>query len=268
MQLGPRAVVPRGVSTLDPRRRLTALRPAPCTPPLTPLLAALLAVLLTVSAAGCSRSSMVEKDAFVDAMIAAMQQAKTYHLQGDSTGSARVSFTADADLATNAMDLRLTPAGGNPVRLLLVGGVFYLGGTQGDERYLKIDPRTATGPVAEQVKALGALSLDTSLEQLKANLVSVESLGTESVGGESLDKYALVTRVNPTTGAANDPSSPAPTSAATTSTTSSLVWLDGSKLLRRMESGQGGSTVTYAISRWGQPVSITAPPASDVVTQP
>jgi hypothetical protein len=43
------------------------------------------------------------------------------------------------------------------------------------------------------------------------------------------------------------------------------MWLDDHDLLRRMQFEVAGQSVAMSMSKWGEPVSVTAPPASKVV---
>jgi hypothetical protein len=43
------------------------------------------------------------------------------------------------------------------------------------------------------------------------------------------------------------------------------MWLDDQDLLRRMQFEVAGQTVDMSMSKWGEPVSIEAPPAGKVV---
>ena len=46
------------------------------------------------------------------------------------------------------------------------------------------------------------------------------------------------------------------------------VWVDGNKLMRKMEMTIEGSKVTMLLDKYGEPVDISAPPTASVTTMP
>jgi hypothetical protein len=46
------------------------------------------------------------------------------------------------------------------------------------------------------------------------------------------------------------------------------VWLDRDSLMRRLRVHARGTTMTMQMSRWGEPVTVTAPPAADLIIPP
>jgi hypothetical protein len=46
------------------------------------------------------------------------------------------------------------------------------------------------------------------------------------------------------------------------------VWLDRDNLMRRLRLHKSGTSMTMQMSRWGEKVTVTAPPAADLIIPP
>jgi hypothetical protein len=107
------------------------------------------------------------------------------------------------------------------------------------------------------------MSPDQSVKAFRAGLISVRERGRDTVQGVSTTRYEVkadTVRALQAQGSDAVPGMP--------DTLTYQVWLDGQDRMRRMGLVIEGTRLTMELSRWGEPVSIAAPPKSDVVKPP
>lgn len=197
---------------------------------------------------------------------AAVLAKKTAHLSM-TVGSGAVQADVDYAGPSTAMKMSMD-AGGQKVDLIVVDKVLYLGGTMAAQlgagkTWLKIDPK-GTDAISKQLapllgqmstaaqdptKALGAMS------GVKATVASVD--GGNTTYAVTLDK-AQVEQMLKAGGA------DALGGATVPDGLSYKVTLDADSLPVRVVTSTGGVDATVSFTRWGQPVDISAPPASEV----
>jgi hypothetical protein len=240
--------------------------------PRTRLIAALLAaVVLLAPVAGCGgdsgtsskkpsgTSSGVSSDAaaFVTRLVDAISKQQTARLDLELGSS--LSATADVDYADSGTSMSMKMVtGAQTVNVVLDGGVMYLQQTKGS-KYLKIgkdDP--ALGSLLGQ---LGGFGPKSALENLKAGITKVQDKGSETVDGAELEHYALTVDTKKANAIFGVPSGSAKTPAKVTYN----LWIDGDDLLRQVKMKVSGQTLVMKVSDWGKPVTIKAPPASQVI---
>lgn len=166
------------------------------------------------------------------------------------------------------------------IGLILVDGAIYLklgdlGQQKGGKAWVKVDPK-GTDQLSKSFSALGesltqAGDVAGNIKLLEAG-ATVKDLGPESLDGVAATKYLITTDIavalKTATGAAKDGLEQLKKSGITTVT--ATLWVDGQNLpvqyqqVSKAEGGEATTTVRY--SDWGKPVSIEAPPASQVGT--
>jgi hypothetical protein len=107
------------------------------------------------------------------------------------------------------------------------------------------------------------MSPDQSVKAFRAGLVSVREEGRDRVQGVPTTRYAVRTdtvRALQAQGSDAVPGMP--------DTLTYRVWLDARHRMRRMTLSMMGTRLTMQLSRWGEPVSIAAPPKADLVAPP
>lgn len=169
-----------------------------------------------------------EGDAAVGDVIAdSIEKGKTAHvtieMEGQMSGEGDMSFTSGEP----AMDMTMTMSG-QEVRMIMVGGIVYMGMPGSEGKFMKIDPA--------QAGMTAGIDPSQMLEQLR----SME-------GGEDLGDghYRYVQG-----GATTD------------------LYVGDDDLLERIEVDTGSGKVLMTYSDWGKDVSIEAPPAADVTEMP
>jgi len=195
----------------------------------------------------------------VPTMLAAMREKQTAHMSmkiGSSVSAdADVRYSADKTEMKMSMDMGSTKA-----VVILADGVVYMQQTAGG-KFVKIDKNTpGMGSIVQQ---MSGLSPDGSIAAMKGALKKVEYLGADSVDGTKVSKYrvtadtsAMAATLGGAAGTANLPK-----------TVSYTLYVDNDHLMRRIDMTIGGQSIQMLVSNWGKPVDITAPPASQVMSQ-
>lgn len=204
-------------------------------------------------------STTDDVDAFVTRLTDAMQDKRTAKLSIELGSS--MSATADVDYADAGIRMALQMiTGTTTIKVVLADDVMYLQQTKGS-KYLKIDEDDpALGSLLGQISSFGPKA---SVSGLKSGIKKLDDRGSETIDGEKLTHYVLTV----------DPSKVTTTFGANTETTKTPktisydVYVDGDNLLRRVKMKISGQTLVMKVSDWGKPVTITVPPASQVVTR-
>ncbi len=197
-----------------------------------------------------------------------------------------LSGTGDVDFTNNAMQLAMdVDAGGQQeqVQLLYVESTIYEGLPQiaqlaPGKSWVSLDFSSLTQSSAGGAGQLGGNPL-AALHALAASGNAVRSIGTSTVDGQSVQGYAVTLNRQAIEGALKSGKVPEWVSHALAQIHSvgatEDVYLDGAGKLVRVSSSlvesvkSAGSVdvqASYELSDYGTPVSITAPPASEVLS--
>lgn len=202
------------------------------------------------------------KDEFADAVISAMTAKKTAHMVmdlGGTTANADVRFGTGATTAMH-MDMQV---GGQKLDMIIVDSTVYLQQGAG-QKYLKVTKSTpGFGQLLEQLQNMGP---DASIRAMKAGLQSVKYVGPDTVDGTEVAKYAVAVDTAKMAKASGNEAMQSQLQSLPKTVTYD-VYLDADKLMRRMVMSIAGQNITMTFSKWGEPVDIHAPPASQVTTQ-
>lgn len=235
---------------------------------------ATLALALT---AGCGSSggsaaagSDLTKANFASQVMKAQSQAKTAHL--DATVNAQgksMSMAGDMDMTKKdvAFDLALTGGalGGN-ARFILVDRVIYLKmpGLSQSNKFIKVDASSGSNPVAKMFQQmLSQLNPSNAFQAFNA-VTKLKQNGTQEIDGVETTAYTVTVdtqKALKAQGLAGQvPQSRLPKNIVYN------VWVDADNQVRRLKMNVQGSTVDMRISKWGEPVDITAPPAGQTTS--
>lgn len=196
------------------------------------------------------------EDNLVPTMLAAMHAKKTAHMKMEIGTS--IGAEADVRYSGDRTDMKMTmDMGPSKVVVIMVDGVLYI--QQGaDATFMKVDRNDgALGSLLDQMSGLGP---ESSVSAMRGSVRKVEYVGPETVDGTSVSKYRVTV----------DSSSVAKTlglGAAGSSLPKRVsydLYVDADNLLRRIDMDVDGQQITMTVSRWGEPVAIAAPPASQV----
>ncbi len=204
---------------------------------------------------------------------AAVKDKKSAHMTM-SLGS-EGSIDADVDYASTPQSMKMTmDVGGEQMQMIYLDKVMYMGGEtfaqmSGGKKWIKIDPK-GTDPMSKQMAPMLA-QIETSmanpveslaaLKDVKATVKSSDSSGTTY--SVTLTK-AQLEEMSKSPGGAPGVSSDDLDALPATVTYDLTIGTD--KLPQKMVMEVSGQKMEMAFSKWGEPVSITAPPASEVGT--
>jgi hypothetical protein len=200
------------------------------------------------------------KDNLVATMVAAMREKKTAHMTmelGSSVG-------ADADLrySGGSTDMKMSMDMG-PTRavVIFVDGVMYMQQSAGG-KYLKIDKNDpAMGSLLDQMSAIGP---ESSISAMKGAVQDVEYVGKKSIDGDDTDLYHVTVD---TAAVAKGLGGMAAAAGDLPKSVTYDLYVDQDHLMRRVVMTVSKQTITMTVSKWGEPVDIKAPPASQVMTR-
>lgn len=211
------------------------------------------------TAGAAAPGERLTKDNLVPTMLAAMREKKTAHMSMKLGSS--VSADADVRYASDKTEMKMSMnMGSNKVAVILVDGVVYMQQTAGG-KFVKIDKDTpGMGSIVEQ---MSGLSPDGSITAMRGALKKVEYAGTDSVDGTTVSKY----RVTADTAAIAATLGSAAGSADLPKTVTYTLYVDNDHLMRRIDMTVAGQSIEMVVSNWGKPVDITAPPASQIMSQ-
>lgn len=199
------------------------------------------------------------KDNLVATMLAAMRDKKTAHMSM-KLGS---SVSADADIRYDAdkTEMKMTmDMGPSKVAVILVDGVVYMQQSAGS-KYVKIDKDTpGMGSIVEQ---MSGLSPDGSIAAMKGALKKVEYVGADTIDGTKVSKY----RVTADTSGMASSLGGAAGAGDLPDTVTYTLYVDKDQLMRRIDMTIADQRIQMLVSKWGEPVEIAAPPASEIMSQ-
>lgn len=237
------------------------------------------------SSGATQAGSGVDTSTFIDMLTRGLKSAKTYTMKLDMVTTAAgktvsTTMTGAVDLsdsASPAMTISMTlPAGtasaAGPMEMILLDRIIYL--KMGGTSYLKLDAAT----IAKQTGSDPFASMSSPAEQLSKQASSIKKVtlvGEEDVTGVATKHYSIVLDLK---AAAAVSGKSLPSSPALDQNVPYDVWIDGQDHTRKFtmtmttspEAATVKDTVVMAgtMDKFGEPVSITAPPASQVMTMP
>lgn len=195
----------------------------------------------------------------VPTMLAAMREKKTAHMTmelGSSiSADADVRYSADATEMKMAMDMGPTRA-----VVILVDGSVYMQ-QSADSKFVKISKDTPG--VGDMISQLSGLSPSSSVAAMRGSLKKVEYVGPATVKGTEVDRYkvtadtsAMAKTLGGTAGMGDLPK-----------TVTYDLYVDSDHLMRRIDMKITDQSIRMFVDKWGEPVDIKAPPASQVMSQ-
>ena len=196
----------------------------------------------------------------VATMLAAMREKKTAHM----TMKIGSSISADADVrySTDATEMKMSmDMGPTKAVVILVDGSVYMQQSAGS-KFVKISKDTPG--VGDMISQLSGLSPSSSVAAMRGSLKKVEYAGTATVQGTKVDKYRVTA----------DTSAMAKTLGGSTAAMGDLpktvtydLYVDSDHLMRRIDMTISDQSITMLVNKWGEPVDIKAPPASQIMSQ-
>jgi hypothetical protein len=195
----------------------------------------------------------------VATMLAAMREKKTAHMTMELGSS--ISADADVRYSSDATEMKMSmEMGPTTAQVILVDGTVYMQQSAGS-KFVKISKDTPG--VGDMITQLTGLSPSSSVSAMRGSLKKVQYVGRATVKGTTVDKYrvtadtaAMARTLGSTAGMGDLPK-----------TVSYDLYVDSDHLMRRIDMKIAGQSITMLVDKWGEPVDITAPPASEVLSQ-
>ena len=216
----------------------------------------------------------LDAESFFTTLIEAQEKAGSAHAEMTvAVGGQSIKADGDAEFGKNfadtsmSMDVDMGSAGPATMKMVLVDGVFYMNlGQMTKGKYAKIDLTDEDNPVGKQFGQL-AEQMDPSkqLEQFKNAVTSFKKKGEPTkLDGVDAQPYEIVLDTSKLDALSDLPGG---AGANIPKTITYVMYLGSDDLLRRMEFDIAGTKMTMDYSKWGEPVDVEAPPASEVTDQ-
>ncbi|TQM58164.1 LppX_LprAFG lipoprotein [Humibacillus xanthopallidus] len=226
----------------------------------------------TASAAATSDAGATTAQPYQDkaALIAGLKSgatsATTAHVVMDMTAAGeKISMQGDTKIdATNpAMQVSMDMGSQMKLDMLLVDKKIYLKGMPGlpAGKWAVVD---SSSDVGKQMESSLAQADPTKMyDQFEKAVTDVKPMGEDPVDGDKAYKYELTLDTK-----AMGDSLASSSGVKVPDTITYLAWVDEANHLRKVTFDIMGSKATMTMSKYGEPVDITAPPAAQTVKAP
>ncbi len=223
----------------------------------------------TTGASGADRSSgqpYTDKAALIAGLKAGAASATSAHVTMDMQAAGqKISMKGDTKIDAASPGMRVSMDMGPSMNLdmILTDDKVFLKGMPGVPagKWAVVDSSSTIG---KQMKsALAQADPSKMYEQFEKAVTSVKPLGEDTVDGDKTYKYDLTLD---TTSMSN--ALPSDAAAQLPDSITYTAWVDEANHLRKVTFDIMGSKATMTMSKYGEPVDITAPAAGDTVKAP
>ena len=220
----------------------------------------------TTSEAPASGQPYKDKDSFIAAMKEAGKNTTTAHVTMDMDAAGqKVAISGDTkvDATSPAMKMTMNMGPSMKIDMLLVDKKVYMKGIPNMPagKWAVIDSSSSLGK--QMMQSLDQADPTTMYDQFGAAVKDVKFVGEDTVDGDKTWKYDLTLDTK-----AMQAQMPAESKAAMPATIDYTVWLDEQDHLRKVNFALSGVKADMTMSKYGEPVDITAPAAADTVKAP
>lgn len=218
------------------------------------------------STAPVSGQPYQDKASFISAMKAAGKNATTAHvtMAMDAAGQ-KIAITGDTKVDANnpAMKMSMDMGSSMKLDLILVDKKVYMKGFPGlaAGKWAVIDSNSTVGKQLSQ--SLDQADPTKMYDQFGAAVQDVKYVGEDTVDGDKTWKYDLTLDTK-----AMQAQLPADSKTQLPSTIAYTAWLDEKNQLRKVTFDLSGVKAEMTMSKYGEPVDVTAPAAADTVKAP
>ena len=218
--------------------------------------------------ASASSGQALTVENFMDVTGAAMAEAKTGHISMSTTAAGEtVTVDGDFELGATLTDSLLSYTMSLPpdvsVEMRFVGGVFYVNlGEATENKFLSLDPLDESNPLASQIA--GIVDQANATQSITQDAItSIEESGpVETLDGVEATPYRV------TVNAALIASAPGFTEeqrAALPAELTYVFFVGPDNLIRKITFELDGVTLETTYTKWGEPVSVTAPTTEEIL---
>jgi lipoprotein LprG len=210
------------------------------------------------------------RDQFMPATYQASVKAGSAHMTMRMTGPAAMSAQGDVSYVAGGSEMQMTVSmpqmRNRKMEMRFVDQMVYMQipGLTPAGKFVAIDPKDQSSPLGKSFAGLSdQMDPMSSVKAMTGAVTSLERVGQGSIKGTSMDHYRVsvdAAKVLKKTG------QPVPASMPTSITYD--MWLDEDNLMRRMTFALSGTSFDSEFSKWGEPVKIARPAASELVKQP
>lgn len=239
------------------------------------------AVLTTLVVAGCgsatdisgSRGASLTKQNFGSAISSATSNARSVHMTADvALQGQHLTLSADESLSGGSLKdvaavLTVNMSGLGSVEARVLSGVVYINAGalnlpgSSTKPWIKVDLTDPSNPVGAAFAKIGALN-PAELMKTFAAVSTLTKLGTETVDGVQTTHYTVTVDTSKAATMFGIP--PGGGMASMPKTLTSNVWVDGSSRPVKVTMSYSMGTMEMHFSKWGEPVNVVAPAASQV----
>lgn len=206
-----------------------------------------------------------DKDAFIAAIKSGSNQMTSAHVEMvlEAEGQTiTMSGDTKVDPQNPAMQMSMDMGGAMKLDMILLDKVLYLQGIPGvgDGKWAKM--AMSAEMAKEFEKSLEQADPSKMAETYEQAITDVKYVGPETVEGESLQRYEVTMDTKALEDSLPDNAAQLP------DTITYDMWLDDEDRIRKVEYSVSGIKGDMTMSKYGEPVDITAPAAADVVEVP
>ena len=131
-------------------------------------------------------------------------------------------------------------------------------------KFIAIDPKDESSPMSKSFAGLSdQMDPLSSVKQMQSAVTAADRVGTETIDGESTDRYKVTVDTASMTKKAGEPAPEGMPKSLTYN-----LWLDDDDLIRKMTSEVSGTSVEMLMSKWGEPVTVEKPAAGQIMKSP
>lgn len=217
----------------------------------------------TVALAQAKPGERVEPTSFTQAVQSAMQESKTFHVTTEMThGPAQKStFNGQVDLSNPNDPKMMFRSAKDGFTAFVVNKTLYIGGQMFQGKFAKIAPEQLQG-LTGAPELTNILNPNQQLSALGQSISSVTYTGQETVGAVATKRYVVMI----------DPAKASAAPAGMPIGNEQIYWLDEKNRIITMEIKQStqqlNTTITSTLSRFNEPVQISAPKPEQLTTLP
>lgn len=210
-------------------------------------------------------------------MASAIKAKQTASFTLQTTGAAKVKASGVMRYSGSTPQMRMTmTSASQTLKMIMLPDALYVSGVlpkTNAKSWVKITPN-GTDPMSRSLgQVFSSLSADSDITRAAGayGQVPVTKVGTKTVSGVQTTEYQFTVSGEQLLAALPAQQRSLVAGQLKGVTQKVQLYLDADSLplrqvVTRMQAGKASGTVTMSYSHWGEPVSITAPPASTVVS--